>query len=146
MSRGTNGVDLPLALDVNTLGVAVAVVGGDAVFLFAPHTAFGSVAVALAFFDADLLSVAVVSTGRAWLGGVLITSTFPFSALNRHSLFALDFGSLRCLFFVLVCRRKDAERDSGGAIVSRSAWVKSRGEDGLRDSGVEIQPGESHST
>lgn len=140
-------VYLPLAVDLYAGGVAVAVVAGDADFLLAPDTASGSVAVAFTFFVAAFLSVALVSTGRALLGGVLVTSTFPFSALDRHSLVSLDLGSLRCLLFVSVCRRKDAERDSAGTAVSCCSSSLAAGRWGCsRDSGVEIQPGERSST
>lgn len=56
-------------------------------------------------------------TGRAGLLGLRWFLTFPSSALDRNLLLSLD---LLGLFVVLVGRRKDAERDSGEALVDVS--------------------------
>ena len=109
-------MDIPLTVDFHT-GIEVAVfLSAEASLFFARLSASSSnwsVAVAVAFFDADFFGVTVFAAGgRAWVLRLLVPSVFPFSALYRYSLLSLDLSGLGCLLFVSVCRREDAERDS----------------------------------
>ena len=120
-------MDVPLTVDFHT-SVAVAVLfSAEASLLFARVSASSSnwsVAVAVAFFDADVFGVTVFSAGgRAWVLRLLVPSVFPFSALYRYSLLSLDLSGLGCLLFVSVCRREDAERDSSFAISRYSSLL-----------------------
>lgn len=110
--------DLPLPLGLYTCFVAVSatLVLVDADVLLSSHRVSSTIAVFLS--DADVLAVSIFLTGRAGLVRILLLLTFPSSALDCDVLFRLDLGGLFSLF-VLIGRRKDAERDSVRLLVSR---------------------------
>ena len=101
-------------------GVATVVLK-DADFLFSAD-ASGTLALTVVFSggDADVLADALLVTGRAGLLGLRLLLLFPSSALDRYLLFSLD---LLGLLVVFVGRRKDAERDSGRALVDALRYV-----------------------
>jgi hypothetical protein len=165
---------LVLAAGVKTVltaffeAVLAAVVGlVDADILFLGEASWAA-AVVFSGGDADVLAEVLLVTGRAGLLGWWWLLTFPSSALDRYLLLSLDlYGRL----VVFVGRRKDAERDSVGALAGVRGHdrhrqrcdeayasappvmngAKARASGGVRcdllgeysrDSGVEIQPGD----
>jgi hypothetical protein len=147
------------------LAAVVGLVYADILFL---GEASWAAAVVFSGGDADVLAEVLLVTGRAGLLGWWWLLTFPSSALDRYLLLSLDlYGRL----VVFVGRRKDAERDSVGALAGVRGHdrhrqrcdeayasappvmngAKARASGGVRcdllgeysrDSGVEIQPGD----
>jgi hypothetical protein len=147
------------------LAAVVGLVDADILFL---GEASWAAAVVFSGGDADVLAEVLLVTGRAGLLGWWWLLTFPSSALDRYLLLSLDlYGRL----VVFVGRRKDAERDSVGALAGVCGHdrhrqrcdeayasappvmngAKARASGGVRcdllgeysrDSGVEIQPGD----
>jgi len=69
--------------------------------LLSPH-ALRALTVAVFFGDADVLAIAVLATGRSWLGGELLFLICPSSALDRDTLVRLDLSGLGSLLVVFV--------------------------------------------
>ena len=100
--------------------VLAAVVGlVDADILFSAEASWAA-AVVFSGGDADVLADGLLVTGRAGLLGWWWLLTFPSSAFDRYFLLSLDLFSLLGVF---VGRRKDAERDSGRALVDALRYV-----------------------
>lgn len=99
------------------LAAVVGLVDADILFL---GEASWAAAVVFSGGDADVLAEVLLVTGRAGLLGWWWLLTFPSSALDRYLLLSLDlYGRL----VVFVGRRKDAERDSVGALAGCSwSW------------------------
>lgn len=124
-------MDLLVSLDVDVDTGVVAVLGAVLETVFAAEVATvvlvdvdvflsahagGTAAVVLC--DADVLTELVTGRAGLLLGWWLLT--FPSSALDLYVLLSLDlFG----LLVILVGRRKDAERDSAGALAGTVGLV-----------------------
>ena len=93
--------------------VVAAIVVVNADFLFSAD-ASGTAMVVFSGSDADVLTDALLVTGRAGLLGLRLMLLFPSSALDCYLLLSLD---LLGLLVVSVGRRKDAERDSAMVLV-----------------------------
>lgn len=143
-----SGVDAVLVLMAADSGEAVVLTNADVLADVLCSSTTTSVAVF--FGDAYVLAVGtVVSTGRAGLRVVSLSSIFPSSALDGYTLVSLDLSCFGTLL-VPVGRRKDAERDSAEAVstvqvlcllllLTGSSTRQGRDRADSRNSGVVIQ-------